>query len=212
MANQTIKLTAEYGGNLPAGLYQADRVQLTNTYLDVFPATTQIIDYWERLSSTIGISAASPVDAKTWANFNFAISDNVAAVTTTTFAWHITESIGTGQSFDIWIPAPPEELKTTYSLHLFDAATTNILELEKDYSLVIKPNPSNAIFEISYSIENAKEAKFVVYDITGRLLLSRENINQADIIELDLSNYSNGIYICQFITDLGTFSEKIIKQ
>lgn len=199
-------------GNLAAGVYNADRVQVTNTYLDIFSPTTQIIDSWGRLSSTTGISAANPVSGNVWADFDFVIEDNVASVTTTTFAWHVTSSFN-GQSLDVWIPAPPEDLRTTYSLHLFDPQATSVSNIESLGFVSTYPNPTTGSINLQYDLLDAIPYAVQILDVTGKVIVrestSPERVNN---LSLDISALSSGIYICQLLTDKGVVSQKNVKQ
>src|SRR5690606_8890113 len=76
-ANQNVIVQNNAGG-LANGWYNADRVQVIHTYVNIFSPTTQILDRWERPSSAVGYSAANPIDGSTWGNYSFSIVGNVA--------------------------------------------------------------------------------------------------------------------------------------
>lgn len=198
--------------NLPAGVYYGDRVTITHTYLDVFSPTTQIIDNWIRWSATDGVSAANPVSGALWADFDFTIENNVASVTVTTNALHITSNAG-GQNLDIWYPAHPDAIRTAYSLHLFDPQATSVKEISELGSLEIFPNPTEDNIRISYALTEGKANFLQLRDITGKLLHSKTISNEVSgEIIIDLSNLSGGMYLCQLHTDKGVISRKVIKQ
>jgi subtilisin family serine protease len=200
-------------GNLPAGVYYANRVQTTSTYLDVFSPSTQIIDSWGRLSSTTGISAANPVSGDSWADFDFVIQDNVASVTTTTFAWLVTQSVVNNQSIDVWIPAPPEDLQTAYSLHLFDSQATSTEEVEELGLVSAYPSPTDGVFTIKYELVDAIAVSVQICDITGKVISENDTKpDKSGSILMDLSNVSGGMYIWRLVTDKGIISRKIVKQ
>ncbi len=209
--NQELQLPVGIG-NLAAGIYYGERVQVTSTYLDIFSPTTQIVDSWERLSSTIGVSAANPILGTTWADFDFVIQDNVASVTTTTHTWHITSN-ASGQNLDVWIPAPPTELRTAYSLHLHDPNAVGIEDLADDASIRIFPNPSMGNFSVEYELNDTKEATFYLFDLTGKVITSKQlPTNGYQLLEFDLTDYPNGLYLCQIVTEKEIYPAKLVKQ
>lgn len=73
-------------------------------------------------------------------------------------------------------------------------------------NLKVYPNPSNGIFTI-----NSEEVLDIkVYDLIGKLIYS--NKVNSGINQIDISNYSNGIYLLQYSTTSGkTNSIKLIK-
>lgn len=197
--------------NLPAGNYVADkRVQVTNSYLNVFPSTTQIIDGWGRTSSTVGLSAANPNSGFEWADFDFTIQDNVASVTTNNFAWHIISN-SSGQSLDEWIPAPPDQLSTAYSLHLFDPTATNNFNVEANNTIQVFPNPSESSFSIEFPAVVENSAFIEVSNSTGQTILKTHLNPGMTSAQINLSSHAAGYYVISVITKKGVESAKIVK-
>ncbi len=198
--------------NLPSGIYYGDRVTITHTYLDVFSPATQIVDSWIRWSATDGVSAENPVSGVLWADFDFIIEGNVASVTVTTNVLHITSS-ASGQNLDIWYPAHPDAIRTSYSLHLFDPQATSGNDVSELGSFEIFPNPAGDNIRIYYVLTEGKANFFQLRDVTGRLLLSKTIDNEVNgELILDLSQLSEGVYLCQLHSDKGVVSRKVIKQ
>ena len=67
---------------------------------------------------------------------------------------------------------------------------TKILDIEKDVIKVF-PNPTNST--IQFNME--KESVIYLYDISGNLMLS--SLVKVGLNEIDMSNYSNGVYLLQ---------------
>jgi hypothetical protein len=84
------------------------------------------------------------------------------------------------------------------------------VEFEKlDRSISLYPTPANTSLnvEINYT-DRIHEINLL--DISGQLLEAREFINNVNNLEFDVSSYSSGVYLIQFVTDKGTFYKKAI--
>ena len=76
--------------------------------------------------------------------------------------------------------------------------------------LAVFPNPSKSIFNISFG--NAIPKSIDVYDITGKILLSKDDFkNIQNNFAIDLTNAANGVYFLNFKTDSQSVTKKIIK-
>ena len=200
-----------YESGLASGNYFADRYTISRTYLDVFSSTTEILDWWIRWSSTIGVSAANPITGDQFADFEFTIVDNVASVTVTTFAWHVYET-ATGADVNVWIPAQPADIRTDYSLHLHDPQGDLVSTEEISFSeneLIIYHNPSNGIFQIDLNLYT--DGIITVYNQLGELC----NIGQVEgnsNVMINLEGQPSGIYFVQLTSEEVTYFGKLIKQ
>lgn len=83
-------------------------------------------------------------------------------------------------------------------------ATQNF-ELNK---IVISPNPSTGIFTIFSN--NLNLDKIEVYDITGKIINTRTNVNSTNTT-LDLTNVSTGIYFVKIVSNNQSTVKRIIK-
>lgn len=79
-------------------------------------------------------------------------------------------------------------------------------DFEKDNSVSIYPNPSNGIVNIK--ADNTIQS-IALYDVQGRVLVTRliKDVQS----NLDISNYSGGVYFIKVFTDKGMKLEKIMK-
>jgi hypothetical protein len=76
--------------------------------------------------------------------------------------------------------------------------------------LAVYPNPSKSIFNVSFG--NAIPKSIDVYDITGKILLSKNEFkNIQSNFAIDLTNAANGVYFLNFKTDNQSITKKIIK-
>ena len=190
------------------------RVFLSCTkFIDIFSPTQTVISHWPRYSSSVGVSAANPITGDTWFTYTPTINQNVASVTTTTFCWHINTNIG-GQTINKWIPAPPSQLKTAYSLYVKDNAVTGVEENEKLNNFSVYPNPTNNQIIVNFNLTNSEDANLIVYDATGKVVanhnMGNQNAGQHNVT-IDLSHLSNGLYLVNLTVGSEVISKRIIK-
>ncbi|HRV54220.1 MAG TPA: T9SS type A sorting domain-containing protein, partial [Mangrovimonas sp.] len=76
-------------------------------------------------------------------------------------------------------------------------------------STVVFPNPLTQGNHLNIVFSHNIHAKANVYNITGKLLLSKEidNLNRQ---KLDVGNLANGVYLLQVETETGSISKKIV--
>lgn len=182
---------------------------VTHTYHYEFPPGTQIIDAWPRFSSTVGnpeIGLSFPTD-KDWASyqFNFVQNSNEIDVTVETYRLDIEGLIEFSE-------LSYEEIKTAFSLHLFNPNATNVDNLDNLGVFEIFPNPNKGELSIHYELFEAIPYSLQILDITGKVILKKEVSSQkTGTIILDILDASSGIYICQLLTNKGTISKKAVK-
>lgn len=86
----------------------------------------------------------------------------------------------------------------------FNQTTLSVNELNDDVGLIIFPNPSSGL--ISVKINSASPTDIVIYDRTGRVILSDTFIGNIWNTQL---NEKSGIYIMRLRTDKKVFTRKI---
>ena len=62
-----------------------------------------------------------------------------------------------------------------------------------NHNFLLYPNPSTGLFYLQYTNEVILE-NIVVYDMTGRII-SKPSLNANNVIEIDLSGVSTGVYM-----------------
>jgi len=100
-----------------------------------------------------------------------------------------------------------------------DAAFTGLtgtlstdLNLAANASLKSYPNPFSTSFRLSFVSENTEDVNLNAYDLTGRLIESR-NINYSDVNSLEFgTNYQSGMYILVLKQGDITKSFRVIKK
>jgi len=73
--------------------------------------------------------------------------------------------------------------------------------------IAIYPNPTHGLLTINNN--KGIDVQVTIYDINGRLLVSKSNNDT--MTTLDITNFSNGIYLLRIQTELGDFTKKVIK-
>jgi|GEM_PF-1505083 len=209
-----IPLVITNGGlGVAAGTYFVDRYLVTSSFLDVFSPGTQILNNWGRFSSNSGISAANPQDGATWAAYNFNINQNAAAVTTQTYCVHVTGTYPMNQAVDVWIPAPPSQLRTAYSLHLYDPTIVGITEpTAMQNGLSVFPSPTTDVLNILITSQLDGSARLAIIDGTGREVLFAPALTSNGRFTLDVSGLSSGVYVARVSSGTQSFTGRFIKR
>ena len=98
----------------------------------------------------------------------------------------------------------------TYILTL----STDIEEIIKISNLKIYPNPSENVFNISFTSEKAQKYNLSVRNVLGELLYSEmlNNFVGEYSKKLSLENYAKTIYFLEIETDKGVINKKLILQ
>lgn len=91
---------------------------------------------------------------------------------------------------------------------------TGINEVEKSIDILnIYPNPVTDVLNFTYNVEKGTSGKINIFDINGKLLISKQlSINAgANSVFLDVSNLAKGIYVLKLDNNGKTFYQKFIK-
>lgn len=75
------------------------------------------------------------------------------------------------------------------------------------HSISIYPNPSSDYVNIE--IKNQSIEKISIFDMTGKLVLEKNNVSNRQI---SISNLKKGVYIIKIETPIGIFQNKLIKK
>jgi hypothetical protein len=81
-------------------------------------------------------------------------------------------------------------------------------------SLLIYPNPSHDIFNVTLKMETSSDVIVELFNNMGQIVYSEniKNVNRNLIYSLSMAGKSNGIYLLSLKTEKRTYSGKIIKQ
>nr|WP_255477935.1 LamG-like jellyroll fold domain-containing protein [Flavobacterium sp. 9AF] len=72
--------------------------------------------------------------------------------------------------------------------------------------VLVYPNPSNGIFNISLK----EEASITIFDVLGKEIFKEKGTTGVNVV--NLSNYRTGLYLLQITTESGAIIKKIIKE
>lgn len=101
------------------------------------------------------------------------------------------------------------ELVATLSVGGFGVHVDDITSIS---SFSLNPNPTTGDVRIAMSLDNQYDVQLEVFDMTGRSMLTERQSNSTDVVfDIDLSNFSDGVYFARFIVDGQTFTERIVK-
>lgn len=87
-------------------------------------------------------------------------------------------------------------------------------KFNKENSFVVYPNPTNSNMFLMLNLKQNKELVFEIYDVTGKLISSeKQNQNAGNTTKLiETTNLDVGIYFLKITGNKINFSQKIIKQ
>ncbi|MDD2346174.1 MAG: leucine-rich repeat domain-containing protein [Bacteroidales bacterium] len=88
-----------------------------------------------------------------------------------------------------------------------ECPTLSLIDFEKQ-NIVIYPNPTNGLFYIKFLQENIH--KMTIFDIRGRIIFELNCVHEIETV--DLSLFSNGLYVVMLQSDKGSSFSKIIKE
>ncbi|MEP7171651.1 MAG: T9SS type A sorting domain-containing protein, partial [Bacteroidota bacterium] len=80
--------------------------------------------------------------------------------------------------------------------------------------ILVYPNPATNILKIAFTAEKAENYSVEIFDVTGRLIISKtgELSKNGNVIDINISMLSRGIYTMQFMRDETKEQRKIILQ
>jgi hypothetical protein len=125
-------------------------------------------------------------------DYNFTYNDS---------ALNIIWAYGTGTNLGYHLAAGRGSTALGFTLGVEDFAA-----LDK---IAIAPNPSNGVFTISKNSQTSI-SKVTVYDINAKVLKVIDSELDLEAIQIDLSNFSKGLYFLEIANETDTIVRKII--
>lgn len=88
---------------------------------------------------------------------------------------------------------------------------TGVDNISNDFGLLIYPNPNTGLFTIEKPSGLNKEVQVKLLDATSKLIFDKVISIGQQKIDIDITNYSKGIYYLQLIIDNETFVKQVLK-
>lgn len=164
--NQMISFGSQFDLPPNIGIVWAERTEVSHTYTLSFPSNTEIIGAWPRGSSVTGIDPSTGPQPIPWQSCSFAVNGNAASVTCTTNCWYVIENTW-GVPVNQWVPAPPTQLATAFSLHLHDGTEVGIDDIRPS-GILIYPSPAEDFLFVELNETGAGLISCEVLDALGR--------------------------------------------
>jgi len=94
------------------------------------------------------------------------------------------------------------------------AVVTGLEEIIQLADVNLYPNPFVDIIELQLDVKKSARAQLNITDLNGKLMLQKELQLSEGLFtdQIDLSNFSNGVYLFNIIHEQEVLSRKIIKQ
>lgn len=143
--------------------------------------------------------------AETEIGFDESIAGSSIDVEATAHCWHITEDQN-NDPVSIWIPAPPEELRAAYSVHVRNNLYTSVEEKESPGLINIYPNPTTDQLTIAYSVGTGTSTVEVL-DVLGRKMTIFNVSNEGSYV-MDCSNWAIGVYTVSILGEKTIATER----
>lgn len=88
-----------------------------------------------------------------------------------------------------------------------ECTTVSVTEIAEQ-TISIYPNPTTSIVHLNLAGKSIQNLKMV--DVTGKIISEKNHVNSTETI--DLSNFSNGLYLVILQSENGTQSFKVVKE
>jgi hypothetical protein len=94
--------------------------------------------------------------------------------------------------------------------------TLGIKEATSDITIgFIAPNPTTGATTISYSLKGSSDISIQIVDVTGKVILTQTEVNQAagsHLSSFDATTFANGIYYVNIVSNYSNITQKFIKK
>ena len=74
---------------------------------------------------------------------------------------------------------------------------------EESLNLNVYPNPTQDVLNVQFETELGQDVQIMVYDLQGRILIHNTVDSKNQLIQIDVSQFSNGTYLIQLLNDKG---------
>ena len=88
--------------------------------------------------------------------------------------------------------------------------SVGIKNIVKNNQIQIYPNPNKGIFRVVFD-DGFSGNLLKIFDVSGKLVLEKSIKSPQNSIDIDISDYENGVYVIVINTTNGSIVRKIIK-
>ncbi len=99
----------------------------------------------------------------------------------------------------------------TQNITIDSACPLSVNEYELN-SLIITPNPSNGLFQLSFASKLPQEVVYAVYDMLGKKLSEKKVSFENNSIEINLVDYPAGVYQLRISLGETVVNKKLVKK
>ncbi|APY00578.1 LamG-like jellyroll fold domain-containing protein [Lacinutrix venerupis] len=149
----------------------------------------------------------SNADEDIWTPLNDSLSDPDISGSTTNTLTISGQNIETITNLKFRVLVNGESSCYIISNEVTASETLSVSSFKED-DIKIYPNPTNNLINIATTLNSSLQLS--IYDINGRVLLSKTCNQQINTI--DISAFSNGMYLLKMKTDFGEVTKRIIKE
>ncbi len=208
------------GGTEPYGFPNFTIFDTVKTYklkwdfVDQLPPGHNIIDDWEFNANTIkgrNIYSGSFYVGPEFLQKDIFNIDSMTGTVTGSVYTYVYRVVDNGLAK--WIPAPPDQLKYSYSLHVLKQPDAGIEDLDLQlFSLY--PNPSDQKINLKLTTSVLPDAKLLITDASGRIVMEK-NVNEISAsnsdVQIDISALQQGVYYVTLASTSGKQTRSFIK-
>ncbi|HRO76095.1 MAG TPA: S8 family serine peptidase, partial [Crocinitomicaceae bacterium] len=211
--NQTIDFPEGINGIPPnSQIGNTTICKLTENFNHYIPTENIFINGWIRNASSDLYDSTNTIYNSHWSGTKL---NNVSLNNATVSGYfYAVEIISPDSTFTIIIPEPNSDstYNVAYSVYVKDTSYHSDLGLEDvdliNQDIIVYPNPTNQYVNIF--MNNQQYENIYIYDITGKYVnMVRANNSH---VQLDISTYSNGIYLLVFENKNMKITKKLIKK
>ncbi len=207
----TVNLNEGYQ-NLAAGYYTATMYKISTVINIAQPTGRVVLDVWPHAAGTNTWSGANP---NLMSDRDAAITSfNQTTATIFGYVYHFTSCYPLGPIVDYWYPSDLNG-STTFALTAYtdNPSQTDVMSATvNDDMIALYPNPTNGVFTLTFGLKEKGDVKIDILDMSGKIVKSvtkRSGDQQHFETQIDLSDQTNGVYICRVQTTNGVISRKI---
>lgn len=180
--------------------FYQDRVEVRMNVVNsdtLVGASDTSVGHYTHLVVTINPTLSNLGYPLVWTKYTSVVSGFSGGLTRLAFRYFVPNTGGSGTDGSI---VGIDDLKIT-------AGILNVNALDVNNALTVYPNPASS--KVNVSIEGEALQNLTIYQNDGKLVYSRYTNSSKE--EIDLTNFTNGIYTLNVQTAKGSYCKKLVK-